>query len=322
MAIVEQAEGRQSKLVWIKESTFGTKEGTPSGFALPHVGMDLGPGEGFTDFEEIDAVAYPAKPMGTRKAPGGRLSLPLHYDSIGHAFAAAIATPVTTGASDPYEHVFTLGASDPHDIEIERQQNDTGLGVKSRHFWAGRVASMSYSMAVESAPQFDLDLAFCKAENWTNTAVVASPSSYTSDAIDSLIGVLKIGGSAVGYVAAFSFTIDWRLDTDKYPVGNEGDRGTLSRGRPMVNGTCEAYLNADGVTALLTPSQAGTSVAFDVEFITTASTRELLIDINSADLKITSEGVPTSGGVNVAFDWRAYGSGCFVATLYNDVASY
>lgn len=319
--MAEQLEGRQVKCVLIEESVFGTEEATPTGYALPFTTADLSPGDGFVDFEEIDALSTPAKPMAARHAPSGRFVFPLHWDSIGWVLKHGIGIEAVTG-SDPYTHVFDLGnvLGEAEGFEFERQQLDATK--KGRKFWGGRCSSLAFNMDLEGAADFEMDAAFMKYNAWQTAVDVGSPTSYTSDPIDEMIGVLKVGGTQVGYVGAFGWTVDWQLQTDRYPVGNQGWRYSLARGRPKFNGTLDAFLSDAGVTALVDPAEAGTAVAFDVEYVETAATLELKMDINSALLKITGEPVDTSAGLNVTFDWRAYGSSCFTATLINSVATY
>lgn len=319
-----QSEGRETKMVWVKETTLGTKPGTPTGYRIPFTpgGLDLNPGEGFVDFEEVDGESYPSTPMGSRHSPSMRARIPLHWDSIGHIFTQAIGIPTTTGASDPYTHVFTLGGSNGEAVgfEVERQQNDQTK--VSRLFYGGIVSTLGFSYDVEGGVGFDVAAEFMKYDDWGSSLFVSSPTEYTSDAIDSLIGIIKVGGSAVGYVSGFTFNLDWQLQADRFPVGYEGWRYCLSRGKSKLGGTLDAFLSDAAVTALVDPAEAGTAVAFDIEFTETASNRELLFDINAAKLKITGEPIDTTAGLNVSFDWRTSGSGCFVTTLYNDVASY
>jgi hypothetical protein len=321
--MADHIEGRNAKCVLIEETTFGTEQPTPSGYALPFTSMDLSPGEGFVDFEEIDALTTPPKPMAARHAPSGRFTFPLHWDSIGWVLKYGIGNPATTG-SDPYTHVFDLGSAEgePAGFEIERQQSDfTSAADRGRKFWGGRCSMLSFAQDLEGAVDFDLEAAFLRYNAWA-AVDVAAPTSYTSDAIDEMIGVIKVGGTQVGYVAAFNWSLDWQLNSDVYPVGNEGWRYGLARGRTRVNGTMDAFLNDDAMTALIDPAEAGTVVAFDVEYVETAATLELKMDIDNALLKITGEPVDTSAGLNVQFDWRAYGPSCLTLTLINSVASY
>jgi hypothetical protein len=316
----DQAEGRQAKLVFVEETVFGTKETTPAGWALPYTNMDLNPGEGFTDFEEIDALSVPSKPMGAKHQPAGNnIELPLHYDAWGFPLKYAIADAVTTG-TDPYLHTYTLGAALSPGLELERQQGDLTKG--NRLFYGGRVATMDFSMDLEGAVKMGLSFGFLRYEAWSATPQVAAPTAYTSDPIDSLLGIIKIDGSAVGYIAAFNFTLDWQLDQDKYPVGNEGWRTSLSRGKPMLGGSLDAFLDDDTVTDLVDAAEAGTAVTFETLFETTNVTESLSFQIANAVLKVTGEPVPDSKGVNVQFDWKASGAGCLICELYNDVISY
>lgn len=319
---MSQYEGRNAKVVFVEETTLGTKPGTPTGFALPFTRADFTPGDGFVDFEEIDATTTPPTPMASRHSPSARFTFPLHWDAFGHVLQAGLGVPTTTG-SDPYTHAYVLGHTNG-EIEgttVERQQNDATTQV-SRCYVGGRVNQFVWNMALEGAVSAELQMEFMECEDWNSSLYVSSPTSYTSDAIDEMIAVLKVGGTAVGYVAAFGFTVDWRLGTDVYPVGNAGMRYSLPRSRTRVNGTLDAFLNDAGVTALVDTAEAGTAVNFDIEYVETAASLELKWDINNALLKITGEPIDTSGGLNVTFDWRASGASCISATLINSVASY
>jgi len=321
--MADHLEGRQAKCVFIEEAVFGTEQGTPTGYALPYTSMDLNPGEGFVDFEEIDANTAPPKPMQARHSPSGRFTFPLHWDAIGWPLKYAIGVPDTTG-SDPYTHVFTLGDATQGEapgFEIERQQGDATAANAGHKFWGGRVSTFSFAQDLEGAVDFDMDAQFLRHNDWS-TVDVAAPTSYTSDPIDEMIGIIKVGGTQVGYIAAFGFTVDWQLSSDVFPIGNQGWRSSLARGRTRCNGTLDAFFTDDVYTDLIAAAEDQSTVAFDVEYVETAATLELKIDINSALLKVTGEPVPSSAGVNVQFDWRAYGTGCLVMTLINSVATY
>lgn len=318
--MADQAEGRQAQLVFIEQAVFGTLETPPAtGFALPYTNMDLNPGEGFTDFEEIDALSVPTAPMGAKHQPTGRFELPLHYDSWGWPLKYAVATPVTT-LTGPYLHTFTLGGTIAPGFEIERKQADLTKG--NRLFYSGRVSTMDFALDLEGAVKMTLDCGFMRNRAWTATDQCVTPTTYTSEPVDSLLGIIKIGGTEVGYVAAFNFTLDWKLDQDKYPVGNQGWRSSLSRGKPMFGGSLDVFLDDDTVTDLIEAADAQTAVSFEVLIETTAVTESVSFQITNAKLKQTGEPVQDSSGVNVQFDWKASGAGCFVVELYNSVTSY
>jgi hypothetical protein len=323
MAIVEQYEGRNGKMVLIEETTFGTKPSSPPGYNLPFTSATLNPGDGFTDFEEIDGQSVPSTPLGARKAPSGTIQFPLHYDAIGWVLKHCVGIPTTSGDPGPYTHVFELGHANglPAGFEFERQQPDAGSDNKSRLWYAGRCTTFAMALTVEGAVLFDVGLAFADTPDaWSGTLVVASPTAYTSDAIDQMIGVLKVDNTAVAYVTEFTINIDWQVDTDIYPVCNAGQRGNLPRGKPILTGTMTCIQN-DDTNALVDSAEANTAVDLDIE-LTTDANNDLKVDINDARLRQTDESIPGSGGLTVSFDWRAYGTDAVSFDLINSVTSY
>lgn len=318
--MADDFEGRNVKLVYFEQTALGTAPVSPNpGYVLPFASFDASKSAGFTDYEEISGTSTPTKPMGTKIQIGGNMDHPLHFDASYWALRMGLGIPVYS-ADTPQAlsstFVFNLGsaAGQIAGFGIEKQQTDAA-STKYRLFHGGRVTNFDFASNLESAVSFGIGMEFLDVEAYSATPIDAAPTEYTSEPVDSLIQVLNIAAAPVCYVESFSGSLDWRLQTDRYPVGCGGVRASLPRGIPMLSGSLGVFAN-DATMPLIAAAEAGTEQTFSVVTSEAALTAQLTWTISNAIIKMTGEPVDTTQGLLYTFDWKAYGD-CLTATLIN-----
>lgn len=321
--MAEDYEGRNVKLVFIEQTDLNTKPVAGPGFVLAFTQQDISPNDGFTDFEEIDGLSRPTKPMGVTLSPNGSVDIPFHFDSAFWPLKFGVgrhSTAVDTPVVSSYTHTFNLGnvLAESPGFAIEKQQLDAAT-LQGRLIWGGRVNTFGFEVALTSAVIFNLGIEFLEMDAWSASLVVASPTEYTSLPIDSLTQILKVNGSPSVEVDTFNGQIDWRLETDRFPVGAGGVRHSLTRLKPMFSGSVSFFFN-DDTHALITASETKAVQSFEI--LTEGAdpnTESLSFQIANAELAQTGEPVDTSGGQLVPFDWKCYAD-CLTVELVNTTA--
>jgi hypothetical protein len=231
---------------------------------------------------------------------------------------------VTTGA-DPYTHISKID----HDGATAGSDLPTGLSleigfadVNQYYVHDGcKIATLGFSATSEGVCIVDVGIIGQGVAQSTSPAD-ASPTEYTSSALDHFAATMKEGGSTISIVTDVNLTLDNLLDQGQYVVGGSGELAGLPTGIASVNGSLTALFEDD---TLLTKGRAHTETS--LQLVWTDATHSLTLDVAEMIYEPAGPQINGPAGVVQTLNFRAYygdhaDAGALKSTLVNSVVSY
>ena len=314
------AKGSKVSFIWMEESTWGTKPGTPAGFKLPII--SLGGSwykQNLVDNPELRSNRNASAPMLGNESVQGPTVFALHLDWVGHLLKHTLSDPTTTTDSPSAglnTHVFKVGSL-PVGLTIEHGYTDIAQYLA---YTGCKVDSFGVKAGGEGAVQIDVGFIGKDAESPATSPLDASPTEYTSTAISQRTGTLKEGGSTLAAVTDFSIAYSNNLDASQRGIA--GDLLELPEGLAAVTGSVTTlFQNMD----LYNKAVANTETSLELAF--TSGTHSLTFSLAEVVLEPASPAISGPGGVKQTFNYTAYyqddsGASAITATLINDTSSY
>jgi hypothetical protein len=321
------AKGSHVQLLLIEESTWGTTPATPTAYKIPVSGIG---GDWYrrnlVDNPELRANRSPQAPVRGNVQVNGSFQHPLHLDAFGWLMKHGIGVPaVSTPSTGVYSHISKMnfsgavaGSSLPVGLSFEIGFTD----IAQYHTYSGcKINTLAFNATSEGVVICDVGII---GQDFTQdtTSGDASPTAYTSSAIDHFLGSINEGGSPIAYVTDVSMTINNNLDSSLYTVGSAGQLGDLPEGVGMVSGSLTALFQDD---TLLKKGRDNTESSLMLKW--TSGTSSLQLDVPELIYEPASPTVSGSAGVKVTLNYRGYYTNhgdatAIKATLINTVASY
>lgn len=250
-----QASGSRGRILFLPESTWGTKPSVTPGDSFlvhfesesldcsqqrmqnPHITSSRNPGPGSLDKVEC----------------GGGINIKLNPLSHGIVWQALFGAPVTTGAG-PYVHTFKVGSTLPsYTVEKGYTDNDD-------YFWLNGMTLGSLQLSIAASGYVDTSTTWMgKGEDASSPAVASFDSAPTNngDAPFELTNAnmaITEGGSPIATVTKVDLTIDNQVDGATYLVAAQGYRGGVTPGIVKVSGTLTAMFDSTTLYAKATGS--------------------------------------------------------------------
>jgi hypothetical protein len=320
------AKGSDVQLLLIEESTWGTTPATPTAYKIPISGIG---GDWFRrnliDNPELRADRNPQAPVRGNVQVNGSFQHPMHLDAVGWLIKHGIGVPAVTTGSTYHTHLSkmnysgsTQGGDLPTGLSFEVGFTDIG----EYHTYDGcKINTIGINATSEGVCVFDVGVI---GQGFTRAAATgdASPTSYTSSAIDHFLASIEEGGGSIAYVSDVSLTINNNLDSSLYVVGSAGELGDLPEGVGAVSGSLTALFQSD---TLLAKARDNTESSLMLKW--TSGSESLQLDIPELIYEPASPTVNGPAGVKVTLNFRGYfGNGAdntaIKATLVNTVAGY
>lgn len=248
------------------ENGWGVDKTVPTGRKISVVSETIVPAQDQIDNPSIRGDFNYGDPInGPKKADGSLVHVPTLTTAPWFAQLLSGASGfATVGAADPWVHTAKPGTSMPHSAIIEKSIT-AGGATKFSKTTGARINNWKIPIEPSGILQWSFDI--MGKDNVPNGA-----AAYDSDAtIDWRAGsplehllltaaLVKMGGSAVGFIKKGEISIAANLKGDDYRAGGGGVRSSLVPGKMAVTGTLDFVV--DNVTILAT-LLAGTPTSLD-----------------------------------------------------------
>lgn len=312
-----QALGANTKLLLDFESAFGQNPAAKTGRIVPFNTFSVQSKQNEKDSGVITGSRNPRAKVRGNVAVDGTAVVPLEEKAIGYWLKGLFGAPATTGAADPYSHVFKIGSASPSML-FEKQFADLGQYSLIN---GCRVNNFKVSFGGEDELTASIDL-LGKSEVFSATAYQAAPAEIALSRFTNLQAVVEEDGSPIATVTKGDFTISANLDGGQYNVGGQGLRGDIPAGVYKTSGNITALF--DG-TALMNKAINGTESSLKIKFISGAHSLEFFFPEISYER--TTPGITGPAGVLITLSFNAFydnnaDNSAVKVTLMNGVSTY
>lgn len=312
-----RAKGAKSQLLLCYETAYNTTPETPTAIKLPIINSSLKSTQNLIESAVIIGRRDPVMPARGNVDVAGSIEIPVDEVGIGYWLKLLFGAPTTTGASNPYTHVFKIGDTQPSAV---LEQGFTDIDVYEL-FNGVKVSKFSISFGGDGELTAKIDVIGGK-ETIGATSVDETPTTITITKLGNFQASLKEGGSAIATVLSVDVNIDFGLDGDTYAIGGGGFRTSIEEGLVQISGTLKAFFEN---TTLLNKAIAGTESSLEITL--TNSTHSLTIKLPELIFERNSPSIDGPKGVNIDLPYKAYfdndaGDSSAIVTLVNAQATY
>lgn len=312
-----RAKGAKSQLLMAFESTYNTTPETPEAVRLPIISSTVKSTQNLIESAVIIGRRDPVMPARGNIDVGGSIEVPIDEIAIGYWLKLAFGAPTTTGAADPYSHVFKIGDSQPSAV---LEQGFTDIATYEL-FNGVKMSKMSISFGGDGELTAKIDVLGGK-ETIGGSSVDATPTTLTLMKLGNFQAALKEGGVSIATCLSCDLNFDFGLDGDTYCIGGNGFRTSIEEGIVQITGTVKAFFEN---TTLLNKAINGTETSLEITL--TNGTHSLAIKLPEVIYERNSPGIDGPKGVNIELPFRAYydnaaDASAAVVTLVNSQAAY
>lgn len=264
------ARGIAAKLLMWQETTFGVTPGSPAAELMYFRTCNVSGVLARLIDETISGRRGLPRSIIGNKDVSGTIMTTLAPQSAMRWLANLIGTPVTTGASAPYTHTFSLSGALPVSFGLEIDWGSS-IGTPGRYtrFLGCRIAKGSFKFGSSGFVDASFDIRGADFDLTQIAPIDASPDDYGHAGNSMFTATITEGGSPIATVQDLTIEWDNDLDDSQFVIGGGGKRGGLDEGFAKLSGSLTA-LFADttlinkGVnstdTALTLALQHGTGV--------------------------------------------------------------
>ena len=314
---MNRARGYKSKLALCFESEFGTTPAVPVGYGMPFNSSKIAVKQNLTESNTLTGRRDPAQPSPGNIDVSGGIVVPVDKIAIGWWLRAMFGVPTTSGAGDPYTHVFK-----PIDVQEAMVLEQQYPGISQYELFNGcKVSKFSMSIGGDGELTASVDVMGAK-----RTIGIASFDDTLTDILPTKFknfqASIDEGGTALAIVTQADINIDFGMDGDSYAIGGAGFRADISEGLIQVSGTLKAFFKD---ASLLNKAVNNTATSLKLKL--TSGTHSLEFLMEECMFEQTSPGIDGPKGLYIDLPYRAFlqtgASGAVVvATLKNSQASY
>lgn len=303
-----QAVGSNSRIIYGEEATFGTAPSWASTHSriLPFISESLGLKQNLIRSNAIYSGRNLSRPAIGQKDIGGSIKTELN-PYMGIMLKHIMGSVATVAGSGLGTHTFKVGAL-PVGLTIEKGMTD----IPYYFLYSGcRVNKATFTMKSEGFCDLDIDI-MGAVRAGAGTSADTAPVALGHVPFSVSEALITEGGSAVGVVTDFNFTIENDLDGGNYVIPATGftfgQRISLPEGRCTVTGKITALFSS---TALLTKALASTETALMVTFsrgdgLGTAGNESLSIELPELIYEPSDPQISGPKGIVIDLPFQAY----------------
>lgn len=314
---MSRAKGINSRLVMAYETAYGQTPAMAAGYNMPFNQSKIAIAQKLIDSTTIRNRRDKEQPALGNIDISGSATVPIDQVGFGYWLRAMFGNPATTGAGDPYTHVFKAAGTQPS-LVLEQQYPD----IPAYESYNGcKVNKFAFSYGGDNELVANLDI--LGAKRTINAApFTAALNDIPLQKFSNFQGTIEENGSPLAIVTEASLTADFGLDGNTYTIGGGGYRTDLPEGSLQVSGSIKAFF-AD--TGLLNKAVENTPSSLKFKFTSGAHSLEFFME--EVVFQQTSPGIEGEKGVTIQLPFRAFygkgtGDSIIVAKLVNEHASY
>jgi hypothetical protein len=312
--------GANTVLAVAAETIFGTA--VTSGFVLPFISNTVSANKALIKSAVLDGNHNPSIPAEGNIDVVGEVKIPLDNEASWYWFQLMFGDPATTGAEDPYAHVFTLTSAQP---SFTLQKGFTQLATDRHYYSQGcKISSVTFEFGGDGELMATLSIMGATEDAQETTIFsVGETTIAQTEKYSNLNGSMKEGGGATAIIETFSITVDFNLDGSKRAIASGGVRTSIPKGKAMITGSIKAFYDiAGGGEAILAKALAGTESSLEITLTPADANHTLIIDINELLYSYKSPEVPGPEGLVVDLTFEGYynndaGESGIIITLSN-----
>jgi hypothetical protein len=237
---------------------------------------------------------------------GGDIVVPVDNVAFGYWLKAMFGAPVTTGASAPYEHVFTIPTAQPSVIvqkgfpDFTTDQFYQAMGSK--------ISQMQLEFGGDGELTATLTILGAKESKSTSTMFSVSETEIDlSLRYSNFHASVKEGGSTASNIKSVSITVDFDLDGDQRVIGGGGERGSIPDGIVKVTGNVKGMFD-DASIATIAKGYDDTESSLMITLTPAApyDAYTLVFDIQELLYSQASPQIQGPQGIDFDMDFSAY----------------
>lgn len=314
---MSQAKGAKGRVVLGYETAYGATPGSPVGSKLPFNSIDVKGAPSINTPTTITGTRNPAQPSRGFQDVTGSLTVPMDLNAIGFWLKGLLGDPSTTGAADPYTHVFKVSDEVPS-IFLEKGFTDI---AEYSLFNGVKLGSFKMSFGGDGELVASIGVMGAK-ETVSGSPVDATPDEISLERVNNFQASIKEGGVTLATCTSGEISLDNGLDGDSFVLGGGGVRGDIAEGIMAVSGSITTLFTD---SALLDKAIAGTETS--LELTLTVGSHSLKFEFPELTLVPASPAIEGPAGVKQTLQWNGYhqndaDSSAVIVTLVNGQADY
>lgn len=282
------------------ETTFGTAVTT--GFTLPVNSCTVSRSFTRNTPATLQGNRNAVEPFAGNTEVGGSIVIPMDNEVLWYWLKGIFGAPTTTGAADPYTHVFKVAATQP---SMTIQKGFTDLATDAYMVATGcKVSRIGFEFGGDGELTASLDVIGSNETIAESTAFSVSSTALTlTERYSNLHASIKEGGSTSSIVKSVSINVDFGLDTEQRVIAGGGILGSLPEGTVSVTGNIKALFQD---TTILSKGLNDTESSLEV--ILTPADADHTFSILVPELMYSYKSPEISGpnGLDVDLDFAAY----------------
>ncbi|AIF52003.1 phage tail tube protein [Pelosinus sp. UFO1] len=312
-----QAQGYRGQLAMDFETTYNTTPAVPNGILMPIQSSKVKSKQNLSEDKTITGRRDPAQPSMGFIDVSGSIAVPVDELGIGYWLKAIFGDPVTTGASEPYTHVFKPGLSQPS-LVLEQAFPDIGQYFL---FNGCKVGKFGISFGGDGDLTANIDVMGAK-ETISNASFDTTLTPIPLTKFGNFQASITDNGVSLAVVTKADLNLDMGLDGDTYVLGSGGFRGSVNEGIIGVSGNVTALFTD---ATLLNKAMAGTTSKIALKL--TNGTHSLEFKIPELMYERNSPTIDGPKGVVVELSFKGFyrnsvENAVIVVTLVNGQATY
>lgn len=306
----------------------GDEDSYAGGQATPNLEkVYLGGAPGIASTQELEANEglgfYDDEPLAGLHDVAGSLPVKCCAESVGKLLKHFFGALDTTG-TDPYTHVYTIGAVPAYSLIGERDNGaNAPTGGRYELIKGLRPVSMSIEAGGKTKPVLSFDMKGAGNSIHSDSAHDATITDLGCTPFSLMEFSAKEGGSANTRVTAISMKASREMDEDGYAAGGSGARTQMLGGPIKVEGEVTLFFDSMAeMTKAINNTESSLEIVLSRGTGAGSSGNESLSFLVS-QLKYKRQSPPVPGplGVRVQLSYQGYGANAIKATLKNTVAA-
>ena len=233
---MSQQTGITSKVkIGFENTAYGTVADT--GFILPVNTCGVVGSRGKTTPATIRGRRDPSKPLTGNWNVSGSIVIPADTVAMAYWLTAMFGNPNSSGTG-PYVHEFKIGSIMPS-FSLEKPFPDLATPLYERSLGC-KIASMGMTVGGDGELVKNLNV-LGAVMSMETSSFDGSSVTVNETRVENQHAALTEGGSTLANASEFSFNIDFGLDPNGYPIGNQGKRDRLQPGMVGITGNLKTF---------------------------------------------------------------------------------